>query len=152
LLNSVSAINSGAGPIFGGNAPGTGTSPSDGQNYYRLTSTFEPWYTASDSSPYGSNYFRIFARSPNVGFNNSGTDNQVQFLVYWADNYVDPGTSAVPSTGYIPPASGFPPDDLVDGTLTIAVSTLFSTGTLVPAGAGSFVVEDPTVTIGAISS
>lgn len=166
LLNTVSSINGGAGPTFGGNNPGTGTEPNDGQNYYRLESGYSAWYAASASSPYGANFFRIYARSPNVGDNSGGTDNQIQFLVYWNDSYVDPGVapgSSFPTGtavgsgtagGGIQTATpaDFPPDDRVDGTLTIAVSTLYATGTLVPAGAGSFTVEDPNVTIGAISS
>ena len=143
LLNSVSSINSGAGPIFGGAIPSTGTEPNDGQNYYRLNSGWQAWYTASASSPYGSNYFRIFAKSPNIGDNSGGTDNQVQFLVYWADDYVDPGNSGL----------GDSPNevDRVDGTLSLAVSTLYATGTLLPAGAGAFAVEDPSISIGAIT-
>ena len=152
LLNAISSINGGAGPIFGGAIPAAGTEPNDGQNFYRLSSGWSAWYTASDSTPYGSNYFRIFARSPNVGDNSNGTDSQVQFLIYWVDGYVDPGTAPVPTTGYTPPASAFPPDDLVNGTLTLAVSTLFATGTLLPAGAPAFAVESPNVTIGAITS
>lgn len=166
LLNSISSINGGVGPVFGGVIPAAGTEPNDGQNYYRLSNAYAAWYTASASSPYSVNYFRIFARSPNAGDNSNGTDNQVQFLVYWADDYIDPpiapGSSFPQGTpvgdglagGGVQTATpaDFPPDDVVNGTLTIAVSTLFATGTLVPAGAGSFAVEDPTVTIGAISS
>jgi hypothetical protein len=152
LLSAISSINGGVGPRFGGAMPATGTEPNDGQNYYRLTNSYAAWYTASDSSPYGNNYFRIFARSPNVGDNSNGTDSQVQFLIYWVDGYVDPGTAPVAPDGYKPPTSAYPPDDLVDGTLTLAVSTLYATGTLLPAGAPAFVVENPNVTIGAISS
>jgi hypothetical protein len=138
LLNTVSSINGGAGPIFGGNAPGTGTEPNNGTNFYRLSNTYAAWYAASASSPYGANTFSIFARSPSVADNSNGTASQIELLVYWQDNYVDPGAPA--------------PGDSVDGTLTLAVSTLYATGTLVPASAGSFVVEDPTVTLGAISA
>lgn len=152
LLNSVSSINGGAGPTFGGNTPGTGTEPNNGTNYYKLSNGYGAWYTASASSPYGSNYFRIFARSPNVGDNSNGTDNQMQFLVYWVDDYVDPGVGVPPAGVQNQTAADFPPDDVVNGSLSIAVSTLYPTGTLVPAGAGTFAVEDPTVTFGAISS
>jgi len=149
LLNSVSSINGGAGPTFGGNNPGTGIDPNDGQNYYRLSNAYSAWYTASASSPYGTNFFRIFARSPNVGDNSNGTDSQVQFLFYWSDNYVDPG-----NTG---PQGTYPGDnpntiDRVDGVIVLSASTFYSTGTLVPAGAGSFTIENPTASFGAISS
>jgi hypothetical protein len=149
LLISVSAQNGGAGPTFGGNNPGTYIEPNDGQNYYRLSSSYQSFYAASASSPYGSNVFRIYARSPNVGDNSGGTDNQVQFLIYWTDGYVDPGNT--PSQGTYP---GDNPNtvDLVDGTLTLSVSTLYATGILVPAGAGNFEVEDPTVVIGEITT
>jgi len=152
LLNTVSSINGGTGPTFGGDTPNTGTEPNDGTNYYRLSSDWQSWYTATASSPYGSNFFRIFSRSPNVADNSNGTASEIQFLIYWVDGYTDPVPQPVAPDGYTPPASEFPPGDVVDGTLTIAISRLYATGTLVPAGSGAFVVETPSVTISAISS
>lgn len=142
LLNSVSAINGGAGPRF--RAFGDPTDIVGGSDqYYFQTNAYQLMSSASASSPYGSNTFEIYARTPNTNNNFNGTDNQIQFLVRWVDGYTDPGNYYLDS----------PYDtDYVDGTLTIAVSTLFATGTLSPPGAGNFAVEDPTVSFSAITS
>lgn len=134
LLNSVST----ALPAFGGNIPGTGLSPTNGQNFYRLRSTFDQWYILSASSPYGSNNFRISARCTDAVNNSAGTSKSIEFRVEYIDNYTDPG----------------PPDpvDLVDGTFSIAVSTLEAAGPMTPPTLGDFVVESPTVTYGVWSS
>jgi hypothetical protein len=75
---------------FGGQLPTTGFSPMNGQNFYRLTNSYQTWYTISASSPYTNNVYRIQARS-NVTNNSSGTASSVDFLVEWIDGYVDPG-------------------------------------------------------------
>jgi hypothetical protein len=123
---------------FGGNKPSTGTAPADGNNFYRLTSTYQIWSTSTASSPYTSNVFRISARTPSVPINILGTATVIEFLVEWIDGYVDPGP-AVPEN----PAPG----DQVDGTLTLAVNTYEATGVLQPSGTGTFTVESPSVTI-----
>jgi hypothetical protein len=64
-----------------------------------------------------------------VADNSSGTATSLRFLVEWVDNH--PG--------------GLNPDG-VDGTLNLAVSSLESSGVLQPSGAGTFVVESPTIT------
>lgn len=120
---------------FGGNNPGTGTSPSDGQNWYRLTNIYRQWFIATSSSPYGANNYRIFARCP-IANNSAGTATSAEFLVQFTDGYTDPG----------PPAPG----DVVDGTLSVAISSLFATGILVPTGTGNFTVTIPTISVGAI--
>jgi hypothetical protein len=119
---------------FGGNNPGTGTSPMNGQNWYRLTNSFQTYYTLAGSSPYGSNSYNLQARVTDTADNSSGAAANSQFLVQFIDNYVDPG----------PPAPG----DAVDGTFSIAVSLVFATGVLVPSGFGNFTVTQPTVTFG----
>ena len=121
--------------VFGAQIPTTGFSPMNGQNFYRLTNSYQQWFTRSASSPYSDNTYRVSARS-NVANNSSGTATRVDLLVEWIDGYNDPG----------PPAPG----DRVDGTITVSVSTLEASGTLVPAGAGTFNVESPTVTFGTI--
>lgn len=125
-------------PSFGANKPGTGLTPSNGQNFYRLSSTYTTWYTISGSSPYGSNTLRISARCMGGPSNNStGTVRQFQFLIELIDGYTDPG----------PPAPG----DLVDGTFELTVSTLEATGALSPIVLGNWNIESPTVTIGSWS-
>jgi hypothetical protein len=124
---------------FGGNNPGTGTSPMNGQNWYRLTNSFQTYYTLAGSSPYGSNSYNLQARVTDTADNSSGAAANSQFLVQFIDNYVDPD-----------PIGGiqFAPVDAVDGTFSIAVSLVFATGVLVPSGFGNFTVTQPTVTFG----
>jgi hypothetical protein len=160
------SILSGAGTqSFGGNNPGTGTSPMDGQNWYRLTNAFQTYYTVSGSSPYGSNSYNLQARVTDTADNSGGAAANSQFRVLLIDNYVDPGivpgATAFPQG--TPVGSGtagggvqtatpamFPPDDAVDGTFSIAVSLVYATGVLVPSGFGNFTVTQPTVTFGAL--
>jgi hypothetical protein len=145
-----SILNSAGTQSFGGNNPGTGTSPMDGQNWYRLTNAFQTYYTLSGSSPYGSNSYNLQARVTDTTNNSGGAAANSQFRVLLIDNYVDPGTSPVPPNNFQPPASDFPPDDSVDGTFSISVSLVFATGVLAPASLGNFTVTQPTVTLGPI--
>lgn len=133
---------------FGGNNPGTGTSPNDAQNWYRLNQTFQTWYTISGSSPYGSNTYRIQARCADVISNNSGTSAYAQFKIDFIDNYTDPVPANNPD-GTPNNIVNYPPYDAVDGTLTISVGLLYATGVLVPSG--TFAVTNPTVSLSAIT-
>ena len=117
---------------FGGNKPGTDVEPNDGQNFYRLSSTYATWYSRYGSTPYGSNYYKIEARTPAVADNSSGSANLIEFRISWIDDHVSLGGS---------------PEDYVDGTFSLNVTTLEAYGTLVPAAAGNFIVESPSVTI-----
>lgn len=130
---------------FGGNNPGTGTSPSNGLNWYRTTDAFQTYYTATSSSPYGSNNWQLQARCTGGVTNNStGTALSGEIRVLWNDGYVDPATAPhTPST--------IAPEDYVDGTLTVNVSYLYATGIMVPNSA-VFTVTQPTVSLGAISA
>jgi hypothetical protein len=130
---------------FGGNTPGTGTSPLTAQNFYRCTSTYQGWSTATTSTPYGANQWKISARTPGVANNSSGTASTIEFLVEWIDDYVDPARPPhTPST--------IPPIDSVDGTFSLSVSYLYATGVLEPPGTGDFIVTQPSnITIGNIT-
>jgi hypothetical protein len=128
---------------FGGNTPASGTSPSDAQNFYRLTNSYQAWYTASGSSPYGANSYRISARC-NVANNTTGTATSVDFLLEFIDNYTDSG-------GGLPPPDNPLPGDAVDGIFSVSASTLYATGIMIPTGTGNFVVETPTVTVSGIA-
>lgn len=140
--NSWTSILSTAGTVsFGGNNPGTGTSPSDGQNWYRLTDSFQVYYSTFGSSPYGSNNYRISARTTDVSSNSTGTAAQSQFYVEFIDDYVDPGNWELDTPNTI---------DAIDGTFQVAVDLVYATGVLVPAGVGNFTVSLPSVAIGAI--
>jgi hypothetical protein len=124
---------------FGGNTPGTGTTPSDAQNFYRLTNSYQVWYTSTGSSPYGANSYRISARC-NVANNTTGTATSVDFLLEFIDNYTDTGGTPNP-----------PPTDDVDGIFSVSASTLYATGIMIPTGTGNFIVETPTVTVSGIA-
>ena len=125
---------------YGGNNPGAGTSPNDGQNWYRCTNTRQLWYSQSGSSPYGSNTYKIYARTLDASNNSTGTARQGEWHIEFVDNYTDPFEFVSP-----------PPADSVDGTFTVAVSLQYATGILVPPSQGSFTVTLPTVTISAIA-
>ena len=135
-------LTTAATKAFGGNKPTVGVGALNGQNFYRLTSSFQEWTSTSYSSPYTANRWRITARCRDVVDNSLGTSADIEFQSEWIDGYVDPGN--------------FPldvPDDVdkVTGTISLTVSTLEATGVLQPAGTGPFVVESPTVTISAIT-
>ncbi len=140
-----SLLSSAGTQQFGGNSPGTGIDPNDGTNFYRCSNVYGVWYSTFASSPYGTNNYRISARTPSVVDNSSGSANQVEFLLEFIDNYTDP----VPGGGLSPTL--FPPYDQVDGTFTIAVSHQYTTGILEPTGAGNFTVTEPVMTLGAIA-
>jgi hypothetical protein len=132
--NSWSSILTSIGTrAFGANKPGQGTSPSTGQNWYRLTSSFQIWESTSASSPYGLNSYQISARTPSVANNSSGTASSIEFQVRWID-------------GHVPILDS--PEDFVNGTMNLAVTTLEASGILEPSGLGlTFSVETPTVAI-----
>ena len=122
---------------FGGAVPNTGTSPNDGTNWYRTTNTFQTFYTATASSPYGSNIYRLQARCVDVPSNSAGTAASGEIRVLFTDGYTDPG----------PPAPG----DAIDGTLTVSVSTLFAANSIMVPGSAVFTVTQPTIAIGPVT-
>jgi hypothetical protein len=117
-------LNSAGTRIFGAQIPSTGFSPLNGTNFYKLTTSYQEWYSVSSSFPYAANKYSISARR-------NATSTQVHFLVEWIDAYVDLQPSL--------------PNDEVDGTITIATTTKEATGPLIPAVLGTFTVESPTV-------
>jgi len=130
-LSWTSLLATSATQGFGGNKPGIGTDPNDGQNFFKLTNSFQTWYSAKSSNPYSTNEYRISARTPSVADNSSGTASNVEFIVELLDNYVVGG--------------GAP--DAVDGTITLTITTLEAIGSLIPSGTGNFTVQSPTVTV-----
>lgn len=113
---------------FAGQKPGQLLSPLDGKNYYRLSNTPSVWLNQTASSPYGANSYIIKASTPDT----VGSVKTITFLVEWIDNHTSDG-------------AGSP--DSVDGTLSLAVTTLEASGTYEPAGTGSFSVTSPTITL-----
>lgn len=144
--NSWTTLLSGANARFGGNFPSTGTSPADGQNYYRLNNSaftsISPFYSISASSPYTLNVWRVKARATDTANNSTGTCKQIEFLVEWIDGYTDP-TAGQPGNP--------PPGDQVDGLITVSASTQEAFGTLIPVSAGDFTVESPVINFSAIT-
>lgn len=119
-------LNSAGTNRFGAQLPSTGFTPLNGQNFYRLTSTPTSWTTNSGSI---SNTYRISASTPDP----AGQVKTVTFLVEWIDGYI-----------------GI--DDVVDGTIALAVTTFEASGNLEPAGSGMFAVISPTITLSEIVS
>lgn len=123
---------------FGGNKPGTGTTPANGANYYRLTGNYNIWYANTAISPYSSNVYRISARATDLGqvlSNASGIARRIDFFIEWVDNYQDI-------------TSGKTAGDRVNGTFSLTVDTTKPATPLLPSGI--FVVETPTVVINTI--
>ena len=147
-----SLLSSAGTQQFGGANPGTGTSPSNGLNWYRTTSTFQTYYTATASSPYGANNYQLQARCLDQPSNSGGTASQLEIRVLFTDGYVDPGIAPIAPPGATQTAttSMFPPDELVNGTLTVNASSLYATGIMVP-GAQVFTVVNPIITVGAVT-
>jgi hypothetical protein len=126
----------------------------NGQNWYRLTSSFQEWYTISSSTPYGSNNYKIYARTPSVADNSGGAAASAEFLIEFNDGYVDPGVapgSSFPGGVQNATPADFPPGDSVDGTFTTSASYLYATGVLEPPGTGNFTVTQPSITFGVIA-
>jgi hypothetical protein len=143
--NSWSSILSSAGTrSFGAQLPNTGFSPIDGTNFYRLTNTFQRFYTTTGSSPYASNRYSLDARC-DVANNATGTARFVFIRVILDDPYTDPPLG-------VPPASSAPvaPEDNVDGTLRSIVDEYRASGILQPAPAtGNFTITSPSYSISA---
>ena len=129
-------LNSAGTDVFAGNRPGTGVNPNNGQNYFRLGGSYQIVYTQSSSSPYGANTYRIRARTPGVSDNSNGTARTVQFLVEWIDGH---------DSNEVGP-------DGVDGTLSIALSSVDPLFNLVPANNTPVTIEKPSVSFGNITS
>jgi len=137
-----SLLSSAGTQSFGGILPNAGTTPNDGTNWYRTSSTFQTFYTATASSPYGSNNYQIQARCVDVASNSSGTSASGEIRVVFTDGYTDPGQH---------PSNPVPDyEDSIDGTLTVSVSLLYATGIMVPSSA-VFTVTNPTVAVGAVA-
>lgn len=137
--NDWSSLLTSAGQrAFGAQTPSTGFTPMNGTNFYRLTSTYQPYYTLSSSSPYSSNSYNLDARC-DVANNSSGTATTVYLRVRLEDGYTDPGPGGPPFT-----------NDAVDGTFSVSVSEKRASGVLVPSG--NFTITRPTYSITQLGS
>ena len=123
---------------FGGAFPNTSlvTSPNDGTNWYRTTSTFQTFYQATASSPYGSNNYRLQSRCVDRPSNSDGTAASGEIRILFTDGYAD--------------TAGPPPGDDIDGTLTVSVSTLFAANSIMVPSSAVFTVTQPTIAVGGV--
>lgn len=139
--SSWSSILASAGTrVFGGQLPSGGFSPMNGENFYRLTSSFQTYYQINASGAYSSNSYRLQARC-NVSDNSAGTANIVYIRILLSDPYTDP-----PNVG--PLAGSYPPEDTVDGTLTTTISEVRASGVLQPApSTGNFTITSPSYSL-----
>jgi len=126
---------------FGGQIPASGFTPMNGTNFYRLTDSFQEFFSLSSSSPYGANRY-VLEASCNVVDNSLGTANIVYIRVRFIDGYSDP-------PGGNP--GQFPPDDGVDGTFTVAVTEKRAEGIGALLPSGNFTIQRPTYSIAALS-
>lgn len=121
LLDSVGVVS------FGANTANT--------NFYSLTGAYQTVFQRNSSGAYGSNTYTISARC-DVANNSAGGATVVYFRVTWSDAYVD----------YQPS----PPNDQVDGTLSISVEEQKASGSMQPTG--SFSILSPSYTVASITA
>jgi hypothetical protein len=124
LLSAVGTVQ------FGGNI-------TDPLGFYKLTVSDQELFRGSPSVPYLSNEYVILARCNNNN-NAAGGATQITFTVIWSDAYTDPDlVSGSPQT--------FPPNDEIDGTLSLTIEEQQPFGPMQPTG--TFVVPGPDYSI-----
>ena len=109
---------------WGGFFPDTSTSPTDGRNFFKSDSSYRQFYTASSSSPYGSNNYNLDAAKFS-----SGSNYSVGIRARLVEGYTDPG----------PPAPG----DLVQGSLVLYAAYTYPAGALTGLGAATWTEYRP---------
>jgi len=142
--NNWSSLLASAGQrSFGAQIPTAGFSPMNGTNFYRLTSSYQTYYSLSSSSPYSANSYNLDARC-DVANNSSGTARTVYLRVRLLDSYQDPDVLAGTTQFF------HPPEDQVDGTFTVSVTEKRASGILIPSG--TFTITRPTYSITQLGS
>jgi hypothetical protein len=111
-------------------------------NYYTLTNSYQTYYQNFLTSSYSANSYKLEART-NVANNSAGTATQLELRATLLDSYVDPDT-------FNPGPPTFAPTDVVNGTLTIAVSELKASGQLQPSG--TFSITSPTYSLSSVTA
>jgi hypothetical protein len=108
LLNAVGTVE------FGGNLPIF-------VNFYTLTDQYQFVIQSAPTGAfaYTGNFYSIRAKC-DVANNSQGGATQIIFEIVWEDAYQDPGEGG--------------PDDIVDGTLSLAISELKASGPLIQGG------------------
>jgi hypothetical protein len=121
---------------------GFGADTDPAVNYYTMTNSYQTYYQNFLSSSYSANSYKLEART-NVSNNSTGTATQLEIRVTLLDSYIDPDTAN-------PGPPTFAPDDVVNGTLTIAVSELKASGQLQPSG--TFSITSPSYSLSSITA
>jgi len=109
-------------------------------NYYTLTNSYQTYFQSFLSSSYSANSYKLEART-NVANNSTGTATVLELRISLLDSYVDPDVAF---------GASFPPADVVNGTLTIAVSELKASGQLQPSG--TFSITSPSYSLSSITA
>jgi hypothetical protein len=104
----------------------------NGTNFYKLTNSYQNFYSLTSSAPYSANSYHLDAKC-DVADNSAGTATTVFIRIRFVDNYTN---------------SIYPSSDVIDGTLTVTVTEKRATGPLVPSG--TFTITRPTYSITAI--
>lgn len=105
-------------------------------DFYTLTNSYQTRFQSFLSTPYSANNYKIESLC-NVANNSTGTATSITFRIVWSDTYID----AFP---------GIPPEDIVDGTLSLSVEEVKASGVLQPAG--SFSITSPSYTVSNITA
>ena len=105
-------------------------------DFYTLTNSYQTRFQSFLSTPYSANNYKIESLC-NVANNSTGTATSITFRIVWSDTYVD----AFP---------GIPPEDIVDGTLSLSIEEIKASGLLQPAG--SFSITSPSYTVSNITA
>ena len=114
---------------WGGFFPNTGTSPTDGTNFFRSDTSYRQFYTASASSPYGSNNYNLDAAKFT-----SGSNYSVGIRARLVEGYTDPPAGDPDNP---------PPGDLVQGTLVLYAGYTYPAGALTGLGAATWTEYKP---------
>ena len=122
LLSSVATVEFGA--------------DTENLDFYTLKNFYQTRYEAFLSTPYSANNYKIEALC-NVADNSAGTATTVTFRIVWSDSYVDDFPA-------------IPPDDTVDGTLSLSVEEVKAAGSLQPSG--SFSITSPSYVVSNITA
>jgi len=131
--NWTALLDSASPALFGGSTSLT----LNGSNYFGCTSSYtSPFFSATGTSAYSTNDWTIYARTPGVANNNSGSASTIEFRVEWNDDHVPRGRATV---------------DGVNGTLTLSSRSIDPIFNLVPASAVPNPISVPTTTFSNIT-
>lgn len=112
---------------WGGFFPDTGVSGTDGRNWHKSDTSLRQFFSQSATAPYGSNTYSLQA---------SKSGATVTFRYQFVDNYTDPPTGDPDNP---------PPNDLVQGTMTVIAAYTYPSGAMTGLGAATWTEYQPTL-------